>query len=246
MAGYVDNLVYDDPAALADAAAHFIATVLVDAVRDRGTANLCVAGGTTPRATLETLAANPHGHAIDWLQTDVWFSDERCVPHDHEGSNFRMVDEALLSRVPIPPANVHRVAGDLDPAAAARAYDMELHASFPDVMGESAFDLVLLGVGNDGHVASLFPGSPALKEEQRWAAAVEAPSMSPSVPRVSLTPPIIRRARRILYLVSGITKRAITRRVLLGSETLPAAMFRGRESTLWLMDLDASPAGAER
>ena len=238
--GYVDNLVYDDVDALADAAAHHIATVLEDAIRDRDTASLCVAGGATPRAAYQRLAST-HATTVDWSRVEVWFGDERCVPSADRQSNYLMVDEALIGRVGIPSTNVHRIAGELDPAEAARAYDVALHAAFPEVLGEPSFDLLLLGIGTDGHVASLFPDGPALLEVARWAMAVEPPQLEPRVARVTLTPPILQRARRVLYLVSGEPKRAIARRVLLGSEALPAALVRGREQTLWLMDMGASP-----
>ena len=240
MSGYVDNLVYDDAEALASAAAHHIATVLEDAIRDRGVATLCVAGGGTPRATYDWLSST-YSTTVDWSRVEIWFGDERCVPPEHEHSNYRMVHTALLAHVGIPPASVHRIAGELAPEEAARGYDLELHAAFPDVMGESSFDLLLLGIGADGHVASLFPGSPALKEHARWAMSVEPPALEPRVSRVTLTPSILQRARRVLYLVSGESKRAIARQALLGGEALPASMFRGREQTLWLMDMDASP-----
>ena len=240
MRGYVDNLVYDDADALADAAAHHIATVLEDAIRDRDVATLCVAGGGTPRATYEWLTRT-YSTTVDWARVEIWFGDERCVPPEHEHSNFRMVDAALLSLVGIPRASVHRIEGELAPDEAARRYDLELHANFPDVMGEASFDMLLLGIGTDGHVASLFPGSPALKEHSRWAMPVGPPALEPRVSRVTLTPSILQRARRVLYLVSGESKRAIARQVLLGGAALPASMFHGREQTLWLMDMDASP-----
>lgn len=241
MGGYVDNLVYDDADTLAAAAAHYMATVLEDAIRDRERASFCVAGGSTPRASYEWLAST-YAATVDWSRVDVWFGDERCVPPDDADSNFRMVDEALISRVGIPSRGVHRISGEIDPAAAARAYDLALRADFPDVMSDASFDLLLFGVGTDGHVASLFPGSGALDERGRWTVAVEAPEARPPVPRVTLTPPILERARRLLYLVAGASKRDITRRVLLAGEALPASRFKGREHTLWLMDLEASPA----
>lgn len=241
MNGYVDNLVYDDTDTLASASAHYIATVLEDAIRDREAASICMAGGGTPRATYQSLAST-YGASVDWSRVEVWFGDERCLPPDHEDSNFRMVDDTLLSQVAIPLANIHRIPGELHPLAAARAHDLELHAAFPDVKGDPTFDLLLLGVGADGHVVSLFPHSPALDERGQWAVAVDAPNGNPPVPRVTLTPPILERARRVLYLVAGAAKRDITRRVLLGGEDLPAARFAGREHTLWLMDLEASPA----
>jgi 6-phosphogluconolactonase len=239
---YVHNLVYNDAEDLAGAAAHHIATVLNDAVRDRATASLCLAGGTTPRAAYETLAAQHRGD-VDWPNVHVWFGDERCVSPEDEQSNFRVAELALLSQVPIPLSNVHRVLGELKPAAAARTYDTELHSAFPDVMTEPSFDLLLLGMGTDGHVASLFPDSAALREESQWAVAEFAPQTEPRVPRVTLTPPILRRARKVLFLVAGAAKRDATRRVLLEGEELPAAMIHGREQTLWLMDVAASPAG---
>lgn len=240
MRAYVDNLVYDDADALAVAAALHMATVLADTVRDRGEASMCLAGGGTPEAAYRALGAMAEPR-VDWGRVHAWFGDERCVAPDSAESNFAMAHRALLSQVAIPAANVHRIPAEEGCAMAARRYDVALHEAFPDVMDTPSFDLLVLGVGPDGHVASLFPGSEALGESRAWAVEVEAPHIPPRIPRVTLTPPILRRARRVLYLVAGATKRDVVRRVLLGSDALPASLFHGREQTLWLLDLAASP-----
>lgn len=237
---YIFNLVYHDAAELGTAAASYIATTLGDAIEVRGAASWCVAGGSTPRMAYETLAT-AHADDVEWGRVSIWFGDERCVAPDDDRSNFRMVDRALLTRVPIALPDVHRIAGELDVGAAARAYDAELRSFFTGAELEPSFDLLLLGVGSDGHVASLFPGRASLNETSQWAVAEPEPGTEPRVPRVTLTPPILRRARKVLFLVSGTGKRKVTHQVLLEDAALPASAIRGLEQTLWIMDEDAAP-----
>lgn len=238
---YIYNLVYEDPEDLGTAAANYMVEVLSDAVGARGTASICLTGGSTPRFAYEAIACH-HRDELTWSHVSFWFGDERCVPPDHDDSNFRMADAAMLSKLPVPLSNIHRIQGEQEPASAARSYDAELRTQFSDSSHEPSFDLLLLGVGTDGHVASLFPGASSSSAAE-WAVAELKPHTEPKHPRVTLTPAILRRARRVVFLVSGIAKREVTRRVLMDDADLPASSIKGREQTLWLMDADAAPAG---
>ena len=171
------------------------------AVAARGRLAVALAGGSTPRLLYEWLVAAP---GIDWGQTEVFFSDERCVPPEHPDSNYGMTRATLLRHVP---ARVHRVRGELDPAAAAAAYAGDLVQTLGP---QPAFDLLLLGLGTDGHTASLFPGSPALAVTDQLAVAAPGPGSS----RVTLTVPVLRAAAETLVLVAGAGKAAILRQAL--------------------------------
>ena len=173
---------------------------------------IALAGGSTPRPTYERLAERP----LRWESWHVWWGDERLVPPGHPGSNERLAREALLSRVPIPEGQIHPL----------RSEDVEL----PD-----RFDLVLLGIGSDGHTASLFPGDPALEERERPIVRVARPDH----PRLTLTYPVLDAARAVAFLVAGAAKREILARVLAGDESLPAARVRAEE-TVVLADGDAA------
>jgi len=188
-----------DPEAVAGEAARRFVQVAAGAVAAHGRFSVGLAGGSTPRRLYELLAAG--AAAVDWARTTVFFSDERCVPPDHPDSNYRMAQAALLAQVP---ATVHRVQGEAPPEAAAAAYAAEI--------GWGALDLLLLGMGADGHTASLFPGSPALQEQERPAVAVWAAHLN--MWRVTLTLPALNRARQVLVLVTGAEKAAMLQRAL--------------------------------
>ena len=157
--------------------------------------HVCITGGSTPRKAYERVAAE----RPDWSGVDVWFTDERCVPPDHEHSNFRMASEALLSR--ISGATVHRMQGELGPERGAAEYERELEEA-----GRPAFDLILLGMGPDMHTCSLFPGDDALGERERPAVGVNTPGMPPLVSRITLTLPAVSSSRHIVFLVTGEDK----------------------------------------
>ena len=188
-----DIRVLDDPAEEA-------AQVLAGA-----TGHLALTGGSTPRAAYERTAELRE----DWSGVDVWFTDERCVPPDHEHSNFGMADRALLSRAE--GATVHRMRGELGPEDGASAYENEL-AEF----GPAALDLMLLGVGPDAHICSLFPGDDTLAERERRAVGVETPGMAPLVSRITLTLPVVNASRQIVFLIAGEDKAEAVQRVFAG------------------------------
>lgn len=221
---------------VADAAAQSIAALAREAIAARRVFHIALAGGSTPKAAYERLAAMP---GVDWPNIHCWFGDERCVPADHEHSNERMARAALLSRVAIPPANIHRVKTELAPARAAADYERELRSA----TGGRGLDLVLAGVGGDGHTLSLFPGSPALAESTAWVVATHAPPASPVRDRVTLTYPAVAAARRVMFLVTGPDKAAVAAEIIdhpPGAADHPAGRLRAKEGVEWLLDAGAA------
>lgn len=230
--------VLDDAEALADAAASVVVCAAAEAVDAHGRFTIALAGGQTPVLTYAKLAAPPHRDRVDWAHVRVFFGDERVVPPDHPESNYRMAHETLLSKVPIPPTQIWRIRGEMeDPEAAAAEYAKALAEAFGTRRGElPRVDLVLLGLGVDGHTASLFPGSPVLREVFRTVAAVHAGAAA--IPqRLTLTLPVLNAAARVAFLVAGTEKAKVLKRVLGEPPTLPAALVRPEHGRLvWLVD----------
>lgn len=191
--------------------------------------HVAITGGSTPRVAYERAAEL----RSDWSGVDFWFTDERCVPPDHEHSNFGMADRALLSKAE--GATVHRMRGELGPGDGAAAYENELGEFGPD-----AFDLILLGVGPDAHICSLFPGDDALGERERTVVGVETPGMAPLVSRVTLTLPAVNASGQIVFLVTGEEKAVAARRVFRGppDPNAPGSLVEGEVVAL----LDAAAA----
>lgn len=241
-----------DADAAAATCAGWIAEAAAQAVAARGRFVVALAGGSTPAVVYARLAGAA-GARVDWARTHVWFGDERCVPPDDAASNYGMARRALLERVPVPDAQVHRLRGELAPADAAARADAELRAfaaAAPDAgaPGAAAFDLVLLGAGPDGHVASLFPGSPALDERARLVVATRAPAGMAVADRLTLTLPALGDAREVLLLATGAAKRPVLTRALrevadgdAADAPLPVARVAGRARTRWLLDAAAAP-----
>lgn len=231
-------VVVADAAELADRAAQSIVDSALEAVAVRGRFTLALAGGDTPRRTYARLAAAPRRDAMPWASTFVFFGDERCVPLDHADSNYRMARETLLDQVPLPSEQVFAMPGDApDPDAGAVAYARTLAQVLGLRRGEvPRFDLVLLGMGLDGHTASLFPGSPVLKEIFRPVAAVHATAAA--IPqRITLTLPVLNAATNVLFLVSGPEKAKAVRAVLDERALLPAGMVQPEKGRLvWMLD----------
>lgn len=214
-----------DVAADADELAHRVAAFVakrIEAAPRRLALNL--SGGSTPKQVYQLLGAEPYRSRIDWRKVALFWGDERFVPFDHEDSNFRMTSEALLRHVPLAPDQLHRIPVDAgSPQEAAALYE----ASLQDFYGATTlnparalFDVTLLGLGADGHTASLFPGTPALEERRAWATAVIGAKPEP---RITLTYPAIESSGDILFIVSGAAKREILARVLAADPTLPAS-----------------------
>lgn len=239
-------LVLSDVSAVANAAAKFIVDTCVQAIRDRGVASVALAGGGTPRQAYTLLSQPAYVSHIDWRCLQVFWSDERLVPPDHTDSNFRLAAEALLNRVPVPPENIHRMRGELAPTEAAEDYEKEMrNFMLPGQDGNPRFDLMMVGMGDDGHVASLFPGSPALLERQRWVVATEHNQPPPPlVSRLTLTLPVINAAATVLVMVTGEKKADCIRQVLGVESTgapLPAQLIKPNNGRLvWLLDASAA------
>lgn len=235
--------VFDDLGALSEAAASEIAAIAHAATAERGRFSIALSGGNTPRRTYELLAER-YRDAIDWVRTDVIFGDERYVPPEDARSNYKMAREALLERVSIPAERIHAVPTDAPTVSdAAEQYDRTLRGLFD---GPATVDLALLGVGPDGHTASLFPGSPALDERTRWAVAVDAPTtVQPAVARVTTTFPFINGARAVIVLIAGADKHRVVSEILGGAEAAlayPAARVTPRGRSLWMVERAVLPA----
>jgi 6-phosphogluconolactonase len=241
-------LVVPDPVALAREAARRFADLAREAVAARGRFSAVLSGGSTPGALYRLLAEAPYRTQIPWPKVHLFWGDERCVPPDDvrpddwpPSSNYQLAHETLIAHVSIPEENIHRVQGELEPAAAARTYDLALRDFFCGP--HPRFDLVLLGLGKDGHTASLFPGSSALDETERLAVAVEAHYEDRPAQRVSLTLPAINSARHALFLVQGRAKAGIVQTVLSDADEalLPAQRVQPQAGQLtWLLDAAAA------
>lgn len=221
-------------------AAEEIARVLNAAIDKRGKCFVALSGGETPRQIYQHLGAEPLQRRVNWNQVYLFFSDERCVPPTAPESNYGMVDASLISSIDIPRGNVHRMKGEIDPAIAAKEYEQEIRAVFS---GQPVrFDLVLLGIGEDGHTASIFPGSPVIEEKHALVSSAPAPGQK--VQRLTLTLHCINSAMDIIFLASGKKKSQIVQRVL-GSakplEELPATLVQPVEGRIsWVLDKDAA------
>lgn len=229
--------------ALQEAVAARIVTLGRRAIHARGRFDLALAGGNTPRDVYTRLATPPYSERLDWGRIHVFFGDERYVPLDHPDSNYRMAREALLDQVPLPKANVHPIPTDGgDPAADAARYGQCLHQQLPgDGTQTPVLDLILLGIGEDGHTASLFPKTPILSERTEPAAAVYVPHLNSW--RISVTLPVIERARQRLFLAVGNAKARIVGQVLNRSSAaarLPVERVASIGPTEWHLDAAAA------
>ncbi len=189
---------------------------------------VALAGGSTPAACYRLLA-NERRADVDWARVEIFFGDERCVPPDHADSNYGMARRALFDHVPIPPTQLHRMRGEDEPRSAAKAYEDILRQT----LGTEPLDLVLLGMGPDGHTASLFPGTTALDETQAWVVANRVPQLG--VDRLTLTFPMLSAARAVMVNVTGAEKAARLAEVLHGGN-LPINHVRPAAGCLWLID----------
>jgi 6-phosphogluconolactonase len=229
----------------AEVLSHLVAEQFVrlttDAIGSRGRCAVALSGGSTPKSVYQLLAAPAFRSRVRWSDIHFFWGDERHVPPDHPDSNYRMAVEAMLSKVPVPPANVHRVRGELsDAEQAAREYEHTVRAC---VGGEPIprFDLIDLGIGTDGHTASLFPGSAGLEERERVCVANWVAKLGTY--RITLTLPTLNAARAVIFIVKGAEKASIVQRVLSDpvGESLPAQSVRPADGTLvWMLDRAAA------
>lgn len=229
-----------DPAELAREAATRLADFAQEAIASRGRFSIVLSGGSTPGALYRLLAEQPYREQLPWEQTHLFWGDERSVPPDDPGSNYRLARESLLDHVPIPAENIHRIEGELEADLAAHTYEKVLQDYFCGP--RTRFDLVLLGMGDDGHTASLFPGSDALEEGERLTFAVEANYQDRPARRITLTLPAINSARQVWFLVIGGAKAGIVQAVLEGADKgLPVQQIRPTAGQLlWLLDAAAA------
>jgi 6-phosphogluconolactonase len=234
--------IYDTPEQLAQQAADWI---VEQASNSKTRFTLCLSGGETPQRLYELLATSAYRARMPWDRTHFFWGDERVVPHDDARSNFHMASEALLRHVPIPTENIHVIPTErMSPAAGAAAYAVTLKRFYgADTLdaGRPLFDLTLLGLGEDGHIASLFPGSPALAEMERWVVAV----MGETPPnRISLTYPVLASSKVTAFLVAGERKRAALARVRAGDLVLPASRLQTVGTIHWFIDRAAASTPA--
>jgi 6-phosphogluconolactonase len=220
-----------DPQSVAERAARWIAERAAQTREFR----FVLSGGSTPQALYRELASTPFRNRIDWRRVELFWGDERYVPHDDIRSNYRMVRETLLAHVPVLVEHVHPIEHEGEIDGAAHRYEETLR-TVQETGGLSLrrqlFDVVLLGVGTDGHTASLFPGDSALDERLHWV----VPVLSQAEPRITLTFPAIQSSRAIAFLVTGLDKSKIVKRVLCGDSGLPAARIRSEGDIVWFID----------
>lgn len=232
--------VFADHEALSRSAAELFSLLAADAVAARGMFSVALSGGMTPLRMYEVLAADPLRGSVPWKEVHVFWGDERCVPTGHRDSNFGAAHRALLSRVDVPPEQVHRLRCELGASEAAAAYEKELRERF-GAGAPPAFDLIVLGLGDDGHTASLFPRSAALNVTAHFAVPVMLPP--PVHQRVTLTLPVLNNAQHVLFLVSGSAKAPALREVFFGAEGrhLPASLVHPKNGYVrWFVSRDAA------
>ena len=224
-------VVLPDPATLAQEAADRFVALARSAIATQGRCAVALSGGSTPRLLYEQLVTSP----IEWQHVHIFWGDERCVPPDHPDSNYGLAQRRLLSHVALPAQNVHRLKGELDPAQAAQQYEAELRTFFGV---QPRFDLIWLGLGRDAHTASLFPQTPALREDQRWVVAQHVDQLRAN--RLTLTPLVLNQAANVIFLIVGSDKAVALRSVWHGPYDpahFPAQIVRptaGR--VIWLVD----------
>jgi 6-phosphogluconolactonase len=241
----IEYFVEPDAAALARRAAQHFVEVAARAASVRGRARIAISGGSTPKAAFQLLAdANqPFRASMPWDKLDLYWADERCVPPDHPDSNYRMTREAMLDQVPLAPARVHRMEGELEPGVAASRYESELRTGFRLEGAEiPRFDLIALGMGPDGHTASLFPHTAALHEMSRLAVANHV--QNKDAWRITLTGPVLNQGASVFFLIAGADKAQILKEVLLGPrdpERLPSQLIAPAGGILTLL-LDKAAA----
>ena len=234
-----DVQIFETPGALAEALADFFVNNAISSVTERGGFYVALAGGTTPKAAYELLALEPRALQVNWKDVYIYFGDERCVPPDDEQSNYRMAKTALLDQVPIPPHNIHRMRGEGDPSHAAAEYVRYLQE---DLGTLPRFDLIMLGMGPDGHTASLFPGTSPETDDAQLVRAPYVPKFETH--RLTLTPSVINNARAVVIATEGAAKADALAAVLNGPRdpvTYPIQIVAPTDGHLtWLVDRAAA------
>lgn len=238
----MDVVIYPDSDTLSHEAAQHIVRIAQEAIVTHGRFTFALSGGSTPRELYSLLGSEPYRSQIDWALVELFWSDERCVPPESEESNYHMAQQVLISKVPIPANQVHRMPADLsDHDTAALAYSREMQSTF-GTDGVPNFDLIQLGMGPEGHTASLFPHQPSLHEQQRLVMPVVVPKPPP--PRLTFTPRILNAARHVLFLVTGAEKADAVQAVLEGHyqpDEYPAQIVQPvKGEVTWMLDKAAA------
>jgi 6-phosphogluconolactonase len=235
MTGHME--IFSDPAALARHVAEWMTSAALAA---KSSFRVSLSGGSTPKTLYQLLASDEFRNRFPWRVVSWYFGDERFVPYDSPDSNYRMVQEAMFAKVPVPPENIHPVPVDGSPEEAAQQYEQTLQHTYGATILDPArplFDVTLLGLGPDGHTASLLPGEPVLEERTRWVAAVS--HGRPEV-RITMTYPVIESSRRIAFLVTGSEKEPVLRAIRDGGSHVPAARVRPVGELFWFVDRAAA------
>lgn len=228
----------NDVEILSNEAAQIFVKIAKEAVANSGRFSVVLTGGSSPQRLYELLASDQFKNQIPWQQTHVFFGDERWVHHDDVRNNARMAYELLLNHVPVPQDQIVRMSGELAPEDSAHQYELILQEFFKDTKPE--FDLVLLGMGDDGHTASLFPGTDVIHENKHWVKSLFLNKQK--MHRITLTAPILNQARNIIFLVMGKNKSAVLKKVIEGGNNPPfpaELIMKGSGSLLWLVDKEA-------
>lgn len=223
--------IFPDPRSLAEAAAHLFVRVSRSSAQKFGKFLVALAGGSTPMLTYQLLAENPIRDQVDWSKTHLFWGDERCVPPEHPDSNYKMVFETLIRAIPIAPSNISRMQGELNPSIAARQYEQVLRTSLGT---DRRLDLLILGMGTDGHTASLFPETSAINVSERWVTENYVPKLSSW--RLTLTASFINKAHNILFLISGSNKAEALYKVLKGDpkpEQYPSQLIKPIDGSVY-------------
>ena len=236
--------IYENSESFSVAAATWIAGLITNTLKKQDRFTIALSGGNTPKKLHHLLAASPYKEEIDWSKLHVFWGDERAVPFDDDRNNAKMAFETLLNFVPVPPLQIHRMLTDISPAQSAIEYEKILHQYFPsgDEKPAHSFDLVLLGMGGDGHTLSLFPGTPVVHEEKAWVSSffLNAQNMY----RITLTKPIVNRSASIAFLVTGSDKGHALQEVLYGNynpDLYPSQVIQPANGKLhWFLDTDAA------
>jgi len=229
--------IFSNPAALARHVAEWMTSTALAA---KGSFRVSLSGGSTPKTLYGLLASDEFRSRFPWQLVSWYWGDERFVPYDHPESNYRMTREAMLAKAPVPPENIHPVPVDGSPQDAARRYEQALQQAYGATVLDPArplFDVTLLGLGPDGHTASLLPGDPVLEERERWVAAVS--HGRPEI-RITMTYPVIESSRCVAFLVTGREKAPILQAIRAGGSRVPAARVRPVGELIWFADRAAA------
>jgi len=230
--------IYDDKHTLSQHAAEYIMRIAQEAIDLHGHFTIALTGGTTPGEVYSLIGSEPFRSQLDWQLVDIFWGDERCVPHNSTESNFYLAQEVLLDKIAIPKSQIHPMPADqLDREAASQAYSIEMQNTF-DTNGIPSFDLIHLGMGPEGHTASLFPHQVSLHEKHRLVMPVSVPKPPPD--RLTFTPPLLNAARNVLFLVTGSEKADALHAVLKGEyqpDEYPAQIVRPiNGEVVWMLD----------